>query len=41
MMMSQLMGGAHGGRAVPILDQIKAELDRGKEAADNLRNVCT
>ena len=23
-----------------MLDQIRAELDRGREAADNLRNVC-
>ena len=40
MMMSQFMGGAHGGRVVPILDQIKAEFDKGKESVDKLRNVC-
>ena len=40
MMMSQLMGGTKGGRVVPILDQIKAEFDRGKESIEKLRNVC-
>ena len=40
MMTSQLMGGTQGGRVVPILDQIKAEFERGKESIDKVRNVC-